>query len=423
MLVDCGLFQGWGLRKRNLAAFPIHPSDIDAVVLTHGHLDHTGYLPKLCKSGFSGRVHCTSGTRDLLGVLLPDSGYLMEEAARRAERMGRDEELLYDRADAERCLTRISPHSYAETAEIVPGVSVSFSRAGHILGSSSVHLLDGETTITFSGDVGRPNDPIMKAPDELPDTDFLVLESTYGDRAHPSEDVDDMIAEIIAEIVEKRGVLVVPAFAVGRAQHLLHIIARLGERGRIPAVPVFLDSPMAINATGIFCRNRVDHGLSEAECHQMCGVATYSRTPRESRAIDRTPGPKVVVSASGMMSGGRILHHLRRFLPEPQNTVLVVGYQAKGTRGRALVDGVDSLKIHGSEVPVRARVVQAHGLSAHADYLEMTDWLRRSNVEPKRVFLTHGEPSAIASFREHLVGAFGWDVVAPEQGSSYSLGT
>lgn len=426
VLVDCGLFQGYRkLRERNWAALPFSVQSLDAVVLTHAHIDHSGYVPKLCKLGFKGPVFCTGGTCDLLQVLLPDSGYLQEEDARRANRHGytrhHPAEPLYNREDAERSLSQLRPQAFHKSFEVASGITATFSRAGHILGSACLALRVGPRTITFSGDVGRPLDPIMKPPEPLGATDYLVVESTYGDRRHPTEEVTDALARVVNETVAKGGVILVPSFAVGRSQHLLHLIAKLRDEGRIPDVPLFLDSPMAIKATKIFCDHKEDHRLSEEQCHAMCNAAQYSTTPDDSKAIDQRSGPMIVVSASGMATGGRILHHLRRFLPDENSVVLFVGYQASGTRGRSLVDGVDELKIHGHYVPVRAKIVQAHGLSAHADYAELLDWLRPSKLSPKRVFVTHGEPAAADAFRRRLRDEFDWDVVVPDDRSTWDL--
>lgn len=426
VLVDCGLFQGYKrLRDRNWASLPFDPKSLDAVVLTHAHVDHTGYLPKLCKGGFQGPVYCTRGTRDLLQILLPDCGYLQEEDARRANKYGytrhRPAEPLYTRDDAERSLAQLRPVGFDRRFDVAAGVSGTFSRAGHIVGSACLALRAGRITITFSGDVGRSHDPIMKPPAPLAATDYLVIESTYGDRRHPAEDVTETLARVVTETARRGGAIVIPAFAVGRAQHLLHLIATLRQESRIPDLPVFLDSPMAIQATEIFCKHTDDHHLSEDQCRAMCAAARYSRTPEDSKAIDRSSGPMIIVSASGMATGGRVLHHLRRFLPDESSTVLIVGYQAAGTRGRSLVDGVDELKIHGQYVTVRARVVQVQGLSAHADYAEMIDWLRPSELAPKRVFVTHGEPAAADAFRRRLRDTFGWEVMVPSMESSVEL--
>lgn len=426
ILVDCGLFQGVkALRQRNWSAPPVDPSSLDAVVLTHAHIDHTGYLPRLCNDGFRGRVYCTSGTRDLLGILLPDSGHLQEEAARHANREGYSRHSpalpLYTREDAEASLRWLHSVDFQQDFEIASGVSARFTRAGHIIGSACVTLQSGAETLSFSGDVGRPVDPIMKPPDPLPETNHLVVESTYGDRRHPQEAVADGLAQLVRETSERGGTILVPAFAVGRAQHLLHLLAELRGASRIPELPVFLDSPMAIDATDIFCRHADDHRLREDQCKTLCQVARYTRSPEESKDIDRSSDPKIIIAASGMATGGRILHHLRRFLPDPRHAVLIVGFQAAGTRGRSLVDGVDELKIHGQYVPVRARVVPLPGLSAHGDYAELLEWLRRSEISPRRVFVTHGEPAAADAFRRRLRDHLGWNAVVPGDGSTWEL--
>jgi metallo-beta-lactamase family protein len=418
VLVDCGLFQGpRRLRDRNWIEPSFDPKALDAVVLTHAHIDHSGYLPRLCKAGFTGRVWCTEGTRDLLKILLPDSGHLQEEEARFANRHGTSRHQpalpLYTREDAERCLAQLASVAYHADFAPASGVTARFTRAGHILGAGCLALRTGGRTITFTGDVGRPVDPVMKAPEPLGATDELVIESTYGDRRHPTEDVSELLARVIVETAEKRGTLVVPAFAVGRAQHVLHLIAELRAHRRIPELPVFLDSPMSIDATGLFCEHEDDHRLTDAQCTLMCKVARYSRTPDDSKAIDRRSDPMIVISASGMATGGRVLHHLARFLPEERNTILLVGYQAAGTRGRSLAEGATELKLLGGYMPVRARIARIDGLSAHADYAEMIDWLRASAIAPSRVFVTHGEPSAADAFRRRLVDTFGWDARVP----------
>lgn len=421
VLVDCGLFQGLkALRQRNWAPLPAPIASIDAVVLTHAHVDHSGYLPKLYQQGYRGRVFCTPGTHDLLQLLLPDCAFLQEEEARYANKVGYSKHSpakpLFTREDAEGALRLLEPIPFHEAFSPAPGISVKFARAGHIIGSACVAMTFDDTTLTFSGDVGRPEDPIMKPPEPLAATDTLVLESTYGDRRHPAESIHDELARVVNQTSARGGVVIVPAFAVGRAQHLLHILATLKAEKRIPDLPVHLDSPMAIEATDLFCKHGDDHRLNAEQCKRLCRSAHYARTADESKAIDASTGPMIIVSASGMATGGRVLHHLRRFLPDERNHVLFVGHQAVGTRGRSLVDGVEELKMHGQYVRVRARVSQLQGLSAHADYAELITWLKASGVAPKRVFVTHGEPAASDALRRRLQEELGWKAETPEMG-------
>lgn len=426
ILVDCGLFQGpKKLRQRNWSSPGFDVSSLEAVVLTHAHLDHTGYVPKLCKLGFRGRVYCTEGTRDLLRILLPDCGHLQEEEARLANRGGYSRHKpalpLYTREDAEASLQQVSPVLFGQTFTPAAGITASYTRAGHIVGSGCLRLELGGVSVTFTGDVGRPEDPVMKAPDPLRPTDYLVVESTYGDRRHPDESAYDELARIITETVERRGMVVVPAFAVGRAQHLLHLVADLKAKKRIPPVKVYLDSPMATDATHLFCHHKIDHRISDAACTLMCKLPEYTHTVDQSKAIDRGTVPAVIISASGMATGGRVLHHLRRFLPDERSTVLLVGYQGAGTRGRLLAEGAQEMKIHGQYVQVRAKIVQLEALSAHADYRELIDWLRVSGIAPKRVFVTHGEPQAADALRRRLGEELHWNATVPSFGDVGAL--
>lgn len=424
VLVDCGLFQGpKKLRERNWS--PLPGDGIAAVVLTHAHIDHSGYLPRLCKQGFTGPVYCTRGTADLLRLLLPDSGYLQEEEARHANRRGYSRHHpalpLYTREDAERCLDQVVPVEFHRRFEPAPAIAASYTRAGHILGAASVTLEVDGRRIAFSGDVGRAHDPIMRAPEPLPQADYVVVESTYGDRRHARLDVGEALGNVITETIARGGSVVVPAFAVGRAQHLLHLIAKLRAEHRIPDAPVYLDSPLAIGATELFLEHADEHALTAAECDALGAVARFAHTPDESMLIDRSRAPSIIISASGMATGGRVLHHLARFLPDEKSTVLLVGYQAAGTRGRTLADGGDELKIHGGYVPVRAHVVQLDGLSAHADHVELLDWLAASQLAPRQVFVTHGEPAASDAMRRRIVERFGWRALVPQDGARYPL--
>ncbi|MFO0636424.1 MAG: MBL fold metallo-hydrolase [Nannocystaceae bacterium] len=426
VLIDCGLFQGLKeLRLRNWSPPGFEPASLDAVVLTHAHIDHSGYLPRLHADGFRGPVYCTPGTRDLLQVLLPDSGHLQEEQARFANRRGSSRHHpalpLYDEQQARDALALLRPVAFDTPFQPAAGVTATLSRAGHIIGAASLRLEAGGRAFAFSGDVGRPHDPLMRPPVPLRDADVLVVESTYGDRRHNGIDLLDRLARIFDETFAKGGVVVVPAFAVGRAQHLLHAIALLREQGRLGDVPVYLDSPMAITATRIFAENSGDHRLSQAQCAAMERAVFYANSPEDSKAIDRSSGPMVVISASGMATGGRVLHHLVRFLPNPDNTVLLVGFQSAGTRGRALQDGADEIKIHGDYIRVGARVERLDGLSAHADWHELVEWLASSPLHPQRVFVDHGEPAAADALRRRLVERFGWNVEIPHQGQRFSL--
>jgi metallo-beta-lactamase family protein len=427
IFVDCGLFQGLKrLRLKNWQALPIDVARLDAVLLTHAHLDHSGFLPAIVKGGFKGPVHCTRSTRALCGILLPDSGYLQEEDAHYANRKGfskhRPALPLYTQKEAERSLEAFEPVDFDEAVPLAAEVTARFRPVGHILGAASVEIHVGNQRIVFSGDVGRPNDPVMRAPRPLQAADYLVVESTYGDRRHLEADPADQLGKVVCETLDRNGVVLIPSFAVGRAQSLLYLLKKLKEQGRVPAdVPVYLNSPMAINATEIFCAYHGEHRLSIDECRATCHVAKYVSSVEESKALNERHGPMIIISASGMATGGRVLHHLRSFGPDPRNTVLFAGYQAAGTRGEALLNGATHVKIHGQRIPVRARVEQISGLSAHADYQEIIDWLRPLKKAPARVFVTHGEPSASAAFQQHLRDQLGWASELPAEGSRVEL--
>jgi len=425
VLVDCGLFQGLKhLRLRNRAPFPVPPSELDAVILTHAHLDHSGYLPVLVRDGFRGPVYVTAATRDLCGILLPDSGRLQEQEAELANRYGYAKHHpalpLYTEADAKRALERLV---VVERDRDHPAGDLSFHmrRAGHILGASSVQVTDGRVVVAFSGDLGRMADPLLFAPEPVPHADYLVVESTYGDRLHPLDDPQEVLGGIIRGTAARGGVVVIPAFAVGRAQSLLYHIHMLKERGRIPGIPVFLDSPMAADATRILQQHADEHRLTVDACAAVCQTAKIVNSVDESKAIDRRVGPMVIISASGMATGGRVLFHLERFLPDRRNTVILVGYQAAGTRGDTLARGEKQVKIRGKYVTVGAEVTVLHGLSAHGDYGEMLQWMRGFERPPRVTFVTHGEPRASDAFRRHIQEDLGWDARVPEHGERVRL--
>lgn len=420
ILVDCGLFQGLKeLRLQNWDGLPFNPAAIDAVVLTHAHIDHSGYIPKLVKAGFKGPIYCTEATFDLCKILLPDSGHLHEEDAEAANREGWSRHHpalpLYTEQDARDCLKYFKPLPFGQPHSLGGEMSFTFHRAGHILGAAFIRISDGYTSILFSGDIGRLHNPIMKPPAKIQDADYLVVESTYGDRLHNTDDPTEDIEKIVRRTVARGGTLVIPAFAVGRAQMMLYHFYVLKSEKRIPNIPVYLDSPMAINATELLHRHMADHRLSPEECAAVCNVATYTRTVEESRAISENNDamPKVIISASGMATGGRILHHLKHYIGDPRSTILLAGFQAAGTRGDRLARGEKEIKIHGQFWPVRAEIVKLDNMSAHADYSEILTWLENFNSPPRRVFVTHGEIEAAESMKEKIEEKFGWNTVVP----------
>jgi metallo-beta-lactamase family protein len=426
ILVDCGLFQGFKqLRLRNWAPFPLSPASIQAVVLTHAHLDHSGAIPLLVKQGFRGQVLCTPPTRDLCEVLLTDSGSLQERDAEFANRHGFSKHHpalpLYTRADADAALPRFSPRPMGQAQRLPGGATLRFHPAGHILGAAMADIVlpDGRRLL-FSGDLGRPGDPLMPDPERIEAADWLVVESTYGDRRHATEDPEEAIAEVIRRTASRGGTVVVPAFAVGRTQTLLWHLSRLKAARRIPDLPIFLDSPMAQEASDIFTAHPGAHRLSHAEAKRAFAVARYVRDAAESRALDN-PLPKVIVSAAGMATGGRVLHHLKVFAPDRRNTILMTGFQAGGTRGAAMLAGAGQVKIHGAYVPIRAEVRNLDMLSAHADADEIMAWLGGFRRPPVRTFVTHGEPAAADALRRRIAEDLGWDVHVPEQGETADL--
>jgi metallo-beta-lactamase family protein len=426
VLVDCGLFQGFKqLRLRNWRSLPIRPRDIDAVVLSHAHIDHSGYVPLLVRNGFAGRVYCSDATRSLLEILLPDSGRLQDEEARFANRHGFSKHNpalpLYTEEDAIKSLESLEAVAFDSEQVVASELQCSLTPVGHILGAASVHVTGPAGRVLFSGDVGRPDDPIMRAPAVPPKADWMIVESTYGDRKHAEVDAANEVADAVNRVAHRGGVMVVPAFAVGRAQALMLHLSRLKAHGLIPDVPIYLDSPMAINATRVYHRYRTEHRLSVEECAGMCGVATIVNSVPESKALLERRGPMIIISASGMATGGRVLHHLKAFAPNARNMILLTGYQAGGTRGAALAAGAREIKIHGTMVPVNAEVRQLSGTSAHADADELIAWMRKFASRPERVFVTHGEPNAADRLRHRIENELGWTSEVPEYLESVDL--
>lgn len=433
MLVDCGLFQGLkDLRERNWTEPPFDASGVDLVVLTHAHLDHVGWLPRLVKYGYDGRVLCTSATRDLAAIILPDSGHLQEEDARFANKRGYSKHRpalpLYTEDEARATLNRFDTTPFSRRVEVADGIALRFLPAGHILGAAFVEAVlkgagkDGsDRTVVFSGDLGRPNQPILPDPERLPACDHLLCESTYGNRDHPKEDPGERLAEIVRRTIEGGGTLLVPAFAVGRTQHLLWLLGELRRDGRIPTdVPIYMDSPMAIEATDVVLEHpeAVDKEMRVASSNGadplgIEGAVKIARTVEESKRLNDIRYPAIILSASGMAEGGRILHHLSYKLPDHRTTVLFVGYQGAGTRGRALQEGAKEIKMHGRMVPVRARIETLDGLSAHADRGEIQAWLAGAERAPGRVHLVHGEPEARDALADLLRERRGLEVDCP----------
>ena len=440
VLVDCGMFQGLKeLRERNWQEPPFDPRSLDAVLITHAHIDHTGYLPRLARQGFKGPVYCSGGTADLLKILLPDAGRLQEEEAdyRNRHKLTKHQPALplYTEKDAFATIDLIRPvANTGEPFDVAKGVRAGFRVAGHILGSSLVLVeIEGAGAdragrrILFSGDLGHYNQPIIRDPVSPPACDYLLVESTYGDRLHDPENPKDALKRIINDVAKRNAPLLIPAFAVGRTQEIVYLIRELEDEKAIPVLPVCLDSPMAAAATAAYAKRteeqdedyasvlaRPEHPL---RTHSMITCSSKEESKRQSEAT----GARVIVSASGMMTGGRVLHHAERLLPDPETTLLFVGYQAAGTRGRRILNGEPEVKIFGQWVPVRCRIERIGSFSAHADWQEIIRWLEGMPAAPRRAFLTHGEPEAAKAMAGHIKERFGWTVEVPVYGQRFEL--
>jgi metallo-beta-lactamase family protein len=426
ILIDCGLFQGLkNLRELNWASLPVAPRDIDAVVLTHGHLDHCGYLPRLVREGFRGKIYATHATRDVAELILKDSAFLQEKDAEFLNRHGvtkhRPALPLYTVPDAQRAVEHFSTADFDQAIKLPNGATLQFRHAGHILGAAHAQIHWGGRSLVFSGDIGRYGDPLFPDPVSGGDADYIMIESTYGDRVHPDEDPAKALGAIAERTVKRGGTLIIPAFAVGRAQQLLYYLWTLRQAGRLNSIPIFLDSPMAIDATELMCRHAHDHRLDRATCRDAFGIARYTNDVEASKAITASAFPKIVIAASGMATGGRVLHHLKTFGPDAKNTILLAGFQAPGTRGHALQQGAKELSIHGLPVPINAEVAQLDMLSAHADSNELMRWLSGFRRAPQRVFIVHGEPEASEALRMRIDRELGWQSIIPKQNQDFRL--
>jgi len=423
LLVDCGLFQGYKpLRLRNWNPMPTPAKDIDAVVLTHAHLDHSGYVPLLVRQGFKGRVHATVGTRDLCGILLPDSGHIQEEDAFFANKHGFSKHQpalpLYTKSDALQSMRSFHVEKWGHVFEPIRGWRAQFSAAGHILGASSLLLEVAGRRVLFSGDLGRPDDSLMNPPEPPPQADTVLIESTYGDRSHPQDNLNDELGAALKKVAARGGVAVVPVFAVGRAQAVLHSIAQLKAKGDIPhGLPIFLDSPMAIHTTALFEKHMDEHRLTAQEVQAMDHSATMVETPEQSKALIKRHGPMVILAASGMATGGRVLHHLANHVGNHRNMVILTGYQSPGTRGATLASGAPTIRMHGKDLPVQAEIVQLSSASAHADGNQLLDWLRKMPQPASQVYVVHGEIQAADTLRQRLERELHLRAVVPEHDS------
>lgn len=435
VLIDAGLFQGLKkLRLLNWREPAFDPGSVDAVLLTHAHIDHGGYLPRLVRLGYSGPVYTTPASMDLAQLLLLDAAKIQEEDASFANRKGYSKHRpalpLYTSEDAVAACQLMKPVSFGDWLEVSSDVRARFLNMGHILGSSMIHVRvghDGDATdIVFSGDVGRYDVPLHSNPDPLPQCDYLVIESTYGDREHDHAPVEEQIRDALIRVVERRGTILIPSFAVGRSQLVTLTLRTLINEGRLPEVPIHIDSPMAVDATRIYSKHIKDLSLDatlteDGRSRLFPRNVHFHRSVRESKALNRMSGPRIVISASGMLTAGRVLHHLARLLPDPKNLVMLVGYQAAGTRGRAMQEGAETIKIHGKKVPVRAEFIALSGLSAHADRNELLRWVQSGERVPRRIFVTHGEPRSQQALAELLREQTGADCETPGLGDGFSL--
>ncbi len=435
-LIDCGMFQGpKEIRLKNWEKFPVPPGTIDRVFLTHAHIDHTGYFPKLCREGFKGLAHCTYATEEFCKLLFIDSAHIQEEDAKWANKKGHTKHKpakpLYTVKDAEKSLGHLSPLQYGEDLFIGDDLRIKIKDAGHILGSGLVDIKSrlGKQSrkIVFSGDLGRPSKRFLRDPFQAFNVDYLVVESTYGNRLHNDASPINELARVINESVERGGLLIIPSFAIGRTQQLLFVIRELEEAKRIPALPIYIDSPMAINATEVF-ESRISDMNIESRVARLNGVEIFKpknlhicKSRTASKEINNIKSKAIIIASSGMVTGGRILHHMVQRLPDEKNTVLFIGYQAQGTRGRTISEGSEFVKIHGRQIPIAAKIESLSGFSGHADYNEILAWMMAFNKPPEKTFIVHGEPKSSQALADKIGERLGWDVTIPEFGQSFEI--
>lgn len=419
ILIDCGMFQGLKkLRLMNWDYLPVNVEEIDTVLITHGHLDHVGYLPRLVKAGFKYSIQATAPTLDIAAIVLRDSGQIQEEEAERANKEGYTKhhpaEALYTLKDAEKAIQHFATVPEGQWMDLYEGVQVRFQYNGHIIGATFIELDIYGKRFVFSGDVGRPDDLLMKSPKKPERADVLFVESTYGDRLHPKEDTKAKLREVVNSTVEKGGTLIIPSFAVERTQTLMYLLWQLKEEKLIPDIPMIMDSPMGANVLSVFNTYHEWHKLPKNECAKMCKAFRIVRRYKETWDVINNPESKIVVAGSGMVSGGRVLTYLQQYINKPDTTVLLAGFQAEGTRGRALLEGASELKIYGKYVDVKAEILNMQTLSAHADQAELLDWMNAISNKPEQVFIVHGERHAADMFRVKVQDTYGWNCTVPE---------
>jgi len=426
ILIDCGLFQGVkNLRLKNWDKFPVNPKEIDAIILTHAHLDHSGYLPVLVKNGFTGAIHCTHPTQDIAEIILLDSGKIQEESAERANKYGyskhKEAKPLYTVKEAKNTVENFLPHDYREWVILSNEIKFNFHNAGHILGSSIVELKINDKLFLFSGDLGRSKPMLLPPPKLFKQADFIILESTYGGRNHNENSAKTQLQQVIEDTIKKGGSLFIPSFAVERTQELLYLFYQLEQEGKLPKIPIYLDSPMGVDTTKVFYKYPDLLSVPNKVCEEMCKMAILIKNEETSRSIVQSNRQKIVIAGSGMIQGGRILHYLNKEISSEKNTILLVGYPAYGTRARDLKEGVDEIKFFGEYHKVKAEVREITSLSAHADQFDLITWLKHLRNTPENIFINHGEPQQANALRVKIETVLGWNCTIPSMNESFTL--